>query len=120
MSGIILLIDEVGSELTLWTYPVKIVPIFPRLMTLSSSLAPTVYMLLYQYFPRWKGFILADIITSVIITLILLPLAARWNFIVFLNWKHIYSTLIFITAAIISKLLIEFVNSLESKSAVQT
>jgi hypothetical protein len=117
MSGILLLIDEIGSDLTLWTYPVKVIPIFPRLMTISSSVAPIIYMLLYQYFPKWKSFIVADIITSAIITLILQPLAVKWNFLILLNWNHIFSTLICIIAALISKLLIEKVNTVEKKSA---
>lgn len=117
MSGIILLTDEAGSDLTLWAYPVKVTPVFPRLLPISSSLAPTVYMLLYQYFPKWKSFIFADIIISAIITLILEPLAVKWNFLILLNWSHIFSTLICIITALISKFLIEIVSTVEKKSA---
>jgi hypothetical protein len=116
MSGIILLIDEIGIELTLWTYPVRLVPIFPRFIAISSSLAPTLYMLLYQYFPKWKSFTYADIIASAVITLIFQPLAVKWDFLILLNWKHIFSTLICMTAALVSKLLIEIVNNIENKS----
>ena len=117
MSGIILLIDEMGSELTLWTYPVKILPILPRLLTISSSFAPIIFILLYQYFPKWKSFIIANIITSAVITLIFQPLAVKLGFLIILNWNHVYSTLICIAAALISKLLIELVNNLENKAA---
>jgi len=117
MSGIILLIDEIGSELTLWAYPVKITPLFPHLMPLNYSLAPIIYMLLYQYFPKWKSFIIAAVITSTVLTLILLPLATRWSFLILLKWKYVYSTFIFIIAALISKLFIETVNTIENKSA---
>ena len=113
MSGIILLIDEVGCELTLWTYPVKLIPIFPRLMAISSSLAPTVYMLLYQYFPKWKAFIIANIILSLVFSFILEPILVWMNLYDLVTWKYINSVPTYLFAAILLKLFAEKIKRIQ-------
>ncbi|KUO77252.1 MAG: hypothetical protein APF77_01235 [Clostridia bacterium BRH_c25] len=119
LSGIFLLFDEVGNTLTLWIYPIKTVSLFPRLLPMCCSLSPLTYALIYQYFPKWKGFIFADIIASAVLSFIILPLATGWDYLIILNWKYIYSTFVFIISALISKLFIEIVNTIENRSTAQ-
>jgi len=117
MSGSFLIFDEIGNTLTLWAYPIKVMPLFPRLMPMCCSLTPVVYSLLYQYFRKWSSFTLANVFASAVLSLIVLPLAAQWSFIVLLNWKYIYSTIIFSIVSSISKLFVDLANNIEYKAA---
>jgi len=61
MFGLIVMVftitlDELGYNMTLWSYPFDVIPIFPRLTSIDYTVVPIIFMLTYQYFPTWKSF----------------------------------------------------------------
>ena len=49
----ILLLDSIGDQLNLWTYPYKITRLFPQLGSADLAVFPVLHMLIYQYFKKW-------------------------------------------------------------------
>ena len=49
-------LDELGFVLSLWNYPVDVIPMFPRLTSVDYTVVPIIHMIIYQYFPTWKSF----------------------------------------------------------------
>ncbi|MHB1395097.1 MAG: CBO0543 family protein [Clostridia bacterium] len=114
-SFIAVLLDEIGTSLTLWAYPVKIIPIFPRLITANYTLVPIIFTLVYQYFPRWKSFIIANIFLTVVFSFVLEPILVWAKLYVLISWKHIYSIPVYFFTSIILKLFIDRVKSVQSR-----
>lgn len=98
-----ILLDEMGSTMTLWTYPVHIFPAYPRLVTVNYTLVPIIYALIYQYIPKWKSFIAANILLTLIFAFILEPILVWAKLYVLISWKHIYSVPIYFFAAVLLK-----------------
>lgn len=93
-------LDEIGSELTLWAYPYKITPVFPRLITVDITVLPVAYMLIYQYFQTWKSFSIATALAAAVCAFIGEPILIWLKIYKIYNWNHIYSFFIYITMAI--------------------
>jgi hypothetical protein len=106
-SGVSILLDEIGTSLTMWAYPVELIPILPRLITINYSMVPIIYVLIYQHFPKWKSFIFANIFLSLVFAFILEPVLVWMKLYHLITWKYIYSVPTYLFAAIILKLLIE-------------
>ncbi|MDF2985167.1 MAG: hypothetical protein K0R50_677 [Eubacterium sp.] len=92
--------DELGCQLNLWEYKIDIEPYFPRLIPMNFSMLPVVYMLIYQYFPKWKSFLLFNILAAVFFTFIGEPILVAIKIYVLINWKSIYSFPVYIIIAI--------------------
>lgn len=106
ISTIATVLDEVGCQLNLWEYRIDLEPLFPRLIAMNFAMLPVWYMLVYQYFTKWKPFIIANIISATIFTFIGEPLFVRLGIYEVIKWKHIYSFPIYIILAIIFKALV--------------
>ncbi|MGE5631997.1 MAG: CBO0543 family protein [Caulobacteraceae bacterium] len=102
-SFIAVLLDEIGTSITLWAYPINLVPIFPWSISANYSSVPIIFTLVYQYFPGWKSFIYANIILSLIFSLVLEPILVWAKLYSLISWKHIYSVPVYFFAAIILK-----------------
>lgn len=61
---LIIYLDDIGGVLNLWNYPYQLINIIPRLNPIDISVLPVMHMLIYQYFSKWKNFIIANIIIS--------------------------------------------------------
>jgi hypothetical protein len=101
--------DLVGSEFVWWNYPIRVIPTLPRIFPIDFSVIPTVYMLVYQYFPKWKEFIVANTIVAGIFAFAMEPLMIWMNLYTLETWKLIYSFPIYILMAVICKV---FVNGI--------
>ena len=107
-------LDEIGSELTLWVYPYKFLPVFKQLTTANFTMLPIIYMLIYQYFERWKSFLTASILMA--IAFLFLGEALRWLGIYRIyHWNHIYSFSIYITMALFLRWLTKTIVSIQQK-----
>lgn len=98
--------DVIGSELVLWNYTIRILPIVPRLLPFDFTIAPVIFMSLYQYYPTWKGFIIASLVMSAVLAFIAEPLLILMNLYEVITWKFIYSYPVYLSAALISKWLV--------------
>src|SRR5690349_4754585 len=59
---VIIALDELGEELTLWDYSDDLFPLFPPITAVNLSSLPLIYSLLYQHFKTWNRFIVASIV----------------------------------------------------------
>ncbi len=101
------ILDVLGSELTLWVYPKKLVPIIPRFVELDLASIPIAYMLIYQWFPQWKRFIAALILFSALGAFVVEPFFKWAQMYQPLTWKYVYSFPIYIMLGIGFKGVIE-------------
>lgn len=107
MTILIIYLDDIGSELNLWNYPYKLVNIVPRLNPIDVCVLPVMHMLIYQYFSKWKSFIIANIIMSLFNSYIAEPLFVKIKIYELINWKYSYSVPIYILKAAVIKILLE-------------
>jgi hypothetical protein len=107
ISILIIYLDDIGSELNLWNYPIKLINIVPRLNPIDISVLPIMHMLTYQYFSKWKPFIIANIIVSFFNSYIAEPFFVKINIYELTNWKYSYSVPIYILKGIVIKSLLE-------------
>jgi hypothetical protein len=106
---LIIYLDDIGSELNLWNYPIKLVNIVPRLNPIDISVLPVMHMLIYQYFTRWKPFTIANIIVALFNSYIAEPYFLKINIYELTNWKYSYSIPIYILKAVLIKCVVEAV-----------
>lgn len=99
-------LDVVGSEFLLWEYPIKLIPIIPRLVPIDLIVIPVVFMLIYQRYPKWKDFLIANTIVSAIFSFIVEPLQVWMGHYKLFAWKHVYSFPIYIAIAVLGKCII--------------
>lgn len=108
-SGFAVLFDVVGETLVLWEYPYLVIPMDYILIDTDYSVLPVVYMLAYQYFPKWKGFILSNVLISAIFSFLAEPLLVWLGLYELHGWKYIYSFPIYVAIAIVCKWITEFI-----------
>ncbi len=108
-------LDGIGTELGFWDYPNKLLPILPRLYDVDFGILPVIYMLIYQYYPKWKPFIFTMIIVAFLMAFAAEPLLIWLNIYDTHTWKHIYSFPIYILIGVAFKSLIDYI-SFKSKA----
>ncbi|MDF2988344.1 MAG: hypothetical protein K0R50_3854 [Eubacterium sp.] len=98
-------LDIVGTYFIFWEYPYRVLPVeFSEIHDLV--VIPIAFMLIYQYFIKWKPFIIANAILSAISSFVMEPVFIMLNFYKSISWKHIYSFPIFFALPILCKLII--------------
>jgi len=105
-SAIAILMDEIGSNLTMWIYPYNVIPMLPRLVTANYSTVPIIYVLIYQFFPRWKSFIAANLILTLIFSLALEPILVWAKLYRLVTWRYVYSIPVYFFTATFLKWLV--------------
>jgi hypothetical protein len=113
---IILILDELGEELTLWDYPVDIVPLFPPISAINLSCLPAVYSIFYQLFRTWKSFIIASILMVLVFCFIAEPFFVWAGVYQMIKWKSYYGLPIYFFIAIIAKAVVSKIYSIAAKS----
>jgi hypothetical protein len=112
---IILALDELGEELTLWDYPVEIFPLFPPIASIDLASLPLVYSLMYQYFKTWKSYTIASIIMSILSCFVLEPLFVLSGIYQMITWKSYYGLPLYFAIAICAKAALVKILSIDSK-----
>ena len=97
---IILSLDELGEELSLWYYPTDIFPLFPPISAIDFSCMPLIYSLIYQHFRTWKSFTIATVLMAVIFCFICEPIFVFGGIYQTITWKYYYGLPIYIAMAL--------------------
>lgn len=90
------LVDSLGVQLLFWTYPNSLLPALPNYFPIDYVAIPVIFMLIYQKYPGWKGFIWASVLISCLLSLIGDPLLVWLNVYQPLSWQYYYSIPAFI------------------------
>lgn len=93
-------INEYGEELTLWEYPIDIIPVFPPVSSINLMALPLIYSIVHQYFKTWKYFTIAALIASMFICFILEPVLSRLGFYRLLRWEYYLGIPLYFTASV--------------------
>lgn len=112
---IILILDELGEELTLWYYTTDLIPIFPPISSIDLSCMPIAYAIVYQYFKTWKNFIITSLLMSAIFCFIFEPIFVWIGVYQMVNWKSYYGFPIYFLIAVIAKAIVNKIYSIDSK-----
>ncbi len=116
ISIIVTTLDELGCQLNLWEYLYDIEPLFPRLIPMNFTLLPIGYMLVYQYFTKWKSFVAANAVVAAFYSFIGEPFLKMAGIYAMLNWKQIYSFPIYIIIAVLVRVLVDWIVSKKEAS----
>jgi hypothetical protein len=100
-------LDTVGIVLLLWGYESKVVQMIPQFNPIDYTVIPVIFTLIYQYFPRWKSYLLVHTIVAAGASFIVEPLFVWMEIYEPYNWKYVYSFPIYIVLAVGVKSLIE-------------
>jgi len=107
--------DAIGIANGCWYYPVKLYPKFPHILPVDTSLLPVSFMLLYQYFPKWKSFLIATTIMATCLAFICEPFISWLGFYELITWKYFYSFPLYILLSTALKLTIETIKAIQSR-----
>jgi hypothetical protein len=89
-------LDAIGIDLKFWIYPVQFLPITPRAIPFDIFMVGISFMLLYQFFSKWKSYIIALLIMALTFAFIGEPLSHLLNLVYYIKWKYYYSFLYYI------------------------
>jgi hypothetical protein len=108
------ILDQVGTSLLLWEYPVTPSPL-PRDVFDPADFAilPVSYMLIYQYFKNWKLFIISQVVFAFFASYVGGNIYGWLGIYKILNWRHIYSVPIYLLMGIVTKKVVDKLNNLE-------
>ncbi|MCD1260596.1 hypothetical protein B5M42_017475 [Paenibacillus athensensis] len=102
-----LLLDDFGTNLSWWGYPLKLLPILPPLVTADSVLVPIALMVVYQLFSTgWKKFLLANLIMGVFLAYVAEPVFIWIGYYDLYTWKAGYSLLYYVSASTLARFII--------------
>lgn len=113
---IVSLLDLIGSSFVLWTYGNKPVQMLLPLLTIDITLLPVLNMFFYQWFPKWKSYIIANIILALFGTFIVEPLFVWLKIYILHGWKYIYSLPIYIAIVIILKWVLQKIKAYQANA----
>jgi hypothetical protein len=107
LSIFVIILDDIGVELGLWAYRYQFLKLIPRLNPMDLTVLPVLHMLIYQYFPKWKTFIIANTVMALVLAFIAEPILVWLDIYEMYRWEHMYSFPIYILKAALLKWLIE-------------
>jgi hypothetical protein len=100
-------LDAIGVDLKFWVYPVQFLPITPRAIPFDIFMVGITYMLLYQYFSKWKTYIIALITMALTFAFIGEPISHYLNLVFYIKWKYYFSFLYYIVLGITVKAIVD-------------
>lgn len=107
------LLDNIGTDLIWWSYPVKLGPFIPPLLTPDFTIVPILMMIVYQFFTSWKSFLIANFALSIVIAFIGEPLFIYFGFYIVHTWSLFFSFIYYNIVGGFLKWFIDFLNKQE-------
>lgn len=100
-------LDTYGQSLGFWAYPIKIFYLNPGAIAGDWGMPPVVKSLIYQYFPGWKEFIIAQIIVAAFFAFIGEPILVWMGVYKMYGWSYLKSFFVYIPVAIFTKWVVD-------------
>ncbi len=111
----IIVLDELGEELSLWFYAVDIIPLFPPITAVDITCMPLIYMVIYQRYGTWGKFLIATLIMSTVFCFVFEPVFVWGGIYTMLTWKSFYGFPIYFAIAVAGKALVNIIYSTKEK-----
>ncbi|QOR68019.1 hypothetical protein IM538_07770 [Cytobacillus suaedae] len=110
------LLDQLGAALLLWSYPITLTPLSREVFDPADfAILPLCYMMIYQYFPKWKVYSLAMILFGFFGAYVGGNLYEWLGIYKIYHWKHIYSVPIYFLIGVFVKYVMNKLTSIENK-----
>ncbi|MEO2074223.1 MAG: CBO0543 family protein [Bacillus sp. (in: firmicutes)] len=109
------LVDELGTYFDYWEYPHQFLVFTHRFNAVDFAVIPVIMTLCYQYFRRWKAYLVAEVILSAVISFIGIPLCVYFNLYTFEDWNYFYSLIVSIILFIALKIIVDFIEKKAKK-----
>ena len=93
--------DALGGNYGLYSYPYELLPFTATLAPVSLSFVPVVFMLLYQYSPNWKTFLVNSTLVFAVTAFLAEPLAKYLGMYEMMRWNYFYSFLVYMGTAVL-------------------
>lgn len=101
-------LDTMGTNLQFWRYRQHLIWFFkPPLIPADLCAIPVADTLVYRYFPRWKSFVMAMVVSSLITSFIAEPLFVWMKIYEPVTWRYVYSFPIYILKSVVAKLIVQ-------------
>lgn len=110
-------IDEIGTYFNAWSYPHQLTVITHRLNAVDFFVVPISMALTYQYFSKWKIYLLFSILLSALICFIAAPIFVHFHLYEIHNWNYFYSFIVMMLMLILSKVFVDFIFKRSEKYA---
>jgi hypothetical protein len=107
--------DDIGLTMSLWTYPYQVILFMSRMNAVDMAILPVAYMLIFQFYPRWKSYTIAIFLFALFAAFIAEPLFAALGMYIKLKWQYAYSVPIYVAMGVFVKWLINKVDSMTTK-----
>jgi hypothetical protein len=102
-----LILDDLGTNLLWWGYPIGLIPVMPPLLTADSILVPIIFMMVYQkYSVTGKLLFISNVVTGAFVAFVAEPIFVWVGYYQLLKWNFIYSFLFYILATSLARLII--------------
>lgn len=108
--------DAIGIAYLLWDYQIKTLSKLPHIFSLDTAVFPVIYMLIYQYYPRWNTYLTSIVVMSAVFSFVGEPFLAWIGIYIMLKWKYVYSFPVFIAIGIICKVFVDWLVSIRQKN----
>lgn len=118
VSVVAVTLDEIGTSFAIWEYTDNLLPIHTPLFIFDLVQVPVAFSLIYQFFPRWKSYLVAITLLAAFFAFCMEPLLVWLGIYVPLIWKPIYSFPVYILMGIFLKWIIGKVKAYEKKASV--
>lgn len=109
LSTLVVLLDDIGGELGLWSYPYQLIRLIPRLNAIDYAALPVCHMLVYQYFRSWRSFLVANVVMALAFAFVAEPLTVWIGIYEMDHWRYAYSFPLYIAKAAFVRWLVEWV-----------
>lgn len=106
--------DDVGISMAAWNYPYPLFFVTSRLDVVDISILPVAYMLVYQYFPKWKSYLITTMAFCLFASFIAEPIFVHFNLYDMFHWKYWYSAPIYMAMGILVKAFVDWLDKRNS------
>jgi hypothetical protein len=111
------ILNQIGTSLGLWTYPYTLLPLEREVWDPADfTILPVLFMLLYQWFPRWKSYLRIHVLFAFLAAYVGGFIYEWLGIYKILNWKHAYSVLIYFLIAIFVKFVVQTIIKIKMKN----
>jgi hypothetical protein len=108
--------DDIATALDWYDYRIQLEPIIGAMLPANLFAIPISLTLIYQYFSKWKFFILAVAIYAASVAFIALPIFKEIGMYLPKDWTLYYSFLSLVVISSLSKFIIDKVKAVQEKA----
>jgi len=101
-------LDDLGAEIGVWVYPVKLIPYSLIAFPFDFSVIPVAQMLIFQYFKTWRTFSVALLFQALLFAFIGEPFTVWAGIVSYFGWTYAYSFLFYIFTGVSTRTFVNY------------